>query len=242
MSHLIEVINAQNPRIYKGLCGGRLICISIGYLSLIIFLFLVSLIPLPYGWVLGHFLCHLGNGWHSSLQSWDSWAQISHGECCKLHVMPGVNRYGEMPTGTWTSFFLSLHSRICYNPHDHPSRGMPEVICESMDGLETQVSIKNNPLVSKTAFISEVFASTARPGKVSLTCSLFSDDAVLPHLLRTDTFSHKIRGVSTQSLEETNIALIFRKDKKDNPKNYKLMSLSFILENHFQVHKWQQSH
>lgn len=114
---------------------------------------------------------------------------------------------------------------------------MPEVICESMDGVETQVSVKNNPLVSKAPFISEVFASTARPGKVSLTCSFFSDDAVLPRLLRTDTFSHKIRGVSAQSLEETNVAPIFRKDKKDNPKNYKQMSLNFILGNHFQVHK-----
>lgn len=79
MSHLIEVIRAQNPRIYKGLCGGRFICISIGYLSLIIFLLMVFILPLPYGWVLRHFLCRLGNGWHGSLQSWDSWAQISHG-------------------------------------------------------------------------------------------------------------------------------------------------------------------
>lgn len=96
---------------------------------------------------------------------------------------------------TWTSFSLSLHSQFCYSPQDHLSRDMPDVICESMDGVETQVSVKNNPLVSKAPFISEVFASTARPGKVSLTRSLFSDDAVLPHLLRTDTFSHKIREV-----------------------------------------------
>lgn len=62
MSHLIEVISAQNPGIYKGLCGGRLICISIGYLSLIIFLLLMFLLPLPYGGVLRHILRHLGNG------------------------------------------------------------------------------------------------------------------------------------------------------------------------------------
>lgn len=96
---------------------------------------------------------------------------------------------------------------------------MPDVICESMDGVETQVSVKKYPLVSKAPFISEVLPSTARPGKVSLTRSLFSDDAVLPHLLRTDTFSHKIREVSAQSLEETNVAPIFR---KENPRDYKL--------------------
>lgn len=139
-----------------------------------------------------------------------------------------------MPTGTWTSFSLSLHSQFCYSPQDHLSRDMPDVICESMDGVETQVSVKNNPLVSKAPFISEVFASTARPGKVSLTRSLFSDDAVLPHLLRTDTFSHKIREVSAQSLEETNVAPIFR---KEDPRDYKLTSLSFIPGNHFQVHE-----
>lgn len=91
-------------------------------------------------------------------------------------------------------FFLSLHSQICYSPQDHLSRGMPDVICESMDGVETQVSVKNNPLVSKAPFVSEVFASTARPGKVSLTRSLFSGDAVSPHLLRSDTFSHEVRN------------------------------------------------
>lgn len=114
---------------------------------------------------------------------------------------------------------------------------MPDAICESMDGVESQVSIKNNPLVSKAPFISEAFASTARAGKVSLTCSLFSDDAALPRLLRTDTFSHKIREVSAQNLEETVVTPIFRKDKKDDPKNYKLMSLNFTPGNNFQIHK-----
>lgn len=37
MSHLVEVISTQNPWIYKCLCTGGLICIAIGYLSLIIF-------------------------------------------------------------------------------------------------------------------------------------------------------------------------------------------------------------
>lgn len=46
MSHLIEVISAQNPRISKGICTERLICMSVGYLSLIIFF--VVLLPLSF--------------------------------------------------------------------------------------------------------------------------------------------------------------------------------------------------
>lgn len=238
MSHLIEVISAQNPGIYKGLCGGRLICISIGYLSLIIFLLLMFLLPLPYGGVLRHILRHLGNGWYRSLQSWDSstdqsWRVLQAPSHAKSELL-GTDAHRDL-----NFFSPSLHSQICYSPQDHLSRGMPDVICESMDGVESQVNIKNNPLVSKAPFISEVFASTARAGKVSLTCSLFSDDDVLPHLLMTDTFSHKIRGVTAQSLEETVVTPIFR---KDDPKNYKLMNLSFIPGNHFQIHKWQESH
>lgn len=43
VSHLIEVISTQNPRICRSLCTRRLICISIGYLSLIIFFVAVIL-------------------------------------------------------------------------------------------------------------------------------------------------------------------------------------------------------
>lgn len=95
MSHLIEVIRAQNPRIYKGLCGGRFICISIGYLSLIIFLLMVFILPLPYGWVLRHFLCRLGNGWHGSLgllSTDQSWSAVSSMSCQSELLGRGAHR------------------------------------------------------------------------------------------------------------------------------------------------------
>jgi len=130
-----------------------------------------------------------------------------------------------------------------------------------MDGVKTQkAGVKIiRFLDSEAPFISEVFANTeacsvpARPGqKTALsTCSLFSDGAVLPHLVRTGIFSHKTGGLSVRSLEKSKCHSYLQEGQKRGLRELQAGQSQLLPwkgdgatnpGNNFQIHECQESH